>query len=569
MLTFEQPTQATPKNDPHASPDLSAEVSTKAEEHQQQYLAHLEEEYEQTVKTYGNEHHEEKQRLLIDTFHSLSSRLKDKKEVPFSDREQSILKLKLARYLQHHDTIDVNTLFDALIESPNFIKKDKGGLHTLLEVHEQKTIIAIAEMRKERAEIGDKEVFNPWENLFTTKSGNYYLARLLNMPHLRKESAYMNHCVGTSASYLNRIKQGEIEILSFRKVPHINQETNKLEGDEPIITIEYNLKTNTIEQMKKKNDQFLTPNDPYFDDVLDALKQLRTIPTDKGVLHNFSKIQSSELTQIPVQPDHFITEHGEVHFKEYDSEQHGFILKIGEIKITPETPKEDVTKLLKIVKNIDVQPSEIARTSQEINEDTTVYVGNLEPNIFTFIERYPIKHLYSQSLEGEIKQEQLDIPIKTPQEWEEALKKQKINISKFVRDMLYHKDFTTLKEPETIHTVRLTVADLGFTGNATTKQIFDKAQELGLDLCPPETGPAQRLNTLNQPLYAWEYIAMKQIVGSGGSPDVFGLERGVDGLWLDGGWASPDNEWRSHVAFVFRLRPPSHKATEGQGKSEA
>lgn len=160
--TLDKPTQSQKENDPKQSPDV-----------QKQHLANLEDEYKRTLSTFGKSSRVEKERLVTDTFNTLVIRLKEQKSFLFSDREQATLKLKLARYFQREETIDTNTLFDALIESPNFIKKDKGGFHTLLEVHEQKTLIAIAEMRKKRAEMGDTEVFNPWENLFTTKSGKY------------------------------------------------------------------------------------------------------------------------------------------------------------------------------------------------------------------------------------------------------------------------------------------------------------------------------------------------------------------------------------------------------------
>lgn len=543
MPTLEHSTPSSKENKPKKSP----------EEFQKEQIVRLEDEYQRTLSTFGSEIRPEKERLVNDVFTTLRTRLTQQQGFPFSLREQAILKLKLARYAQREDSIDLNTLFDALIETPKFLKDEKGGLHKLFEIHQAKTLQTIAEKRKQRAEMGDKEAFNPWENLFTTISGNYYVARLLNMPHLEKESEYMNHCVGTSDSYINRIKKGEIEILSFRKVPEINPHTHKLEGDEPVITIEYNLKTNTIEQMKKKDDEFLTPNDPYFADVIDALKQLRMMPTDKGTLHDFKKIQPSELIHIPVKPDHLITEHGEVYFNDYDETTHGFILKIGDVDISPRTPKNEAQKLLKIVKHIDVTPDQIAYNPQEMNDTTKVYVGNLEPGIFTTIAHYPNLHIFSSFPEDEIRQESLHVDIKTPEEWEQALKAKGVNISDFAKDILYHKDFQTLTQPEDINLVRLTVNDLGFPNGATTKEIFDKAKELGLELCPPEVGPQKRLNDVDQPLYDWYRIAMKPITDRDGDPRVVDVGRSVDGLWLDDGWAGPGGRWNPDVKFVFRL----------------
>ncbi|MEK7498848.1 MAG: hypothetical protein AAB611_03265, partial [Patescibacteria group bacterium] len=45
------------------------------EEHQKEYFTGLENEYQQTISTYGKGRCEEKQRLLTDTFNQLSSRL--------------------------------------------------------------------------------------------------------------------------------------------------------------------------------------------------------------------------------------------------------------------------------------------------------------------------------------------------------------------------------------------------------------------------------------------------------------------------------------------------------------
>ena len=94
--------------------------------------------------------------------------------------------------------------------------------------------------------------------------------------------------------------------------------------------------------------------------------------------------------------------------------------------------------------------------------------------------------------------------------------------------------------------------DLGFTKNPTTTALFKRTQELGLELCPPETGPYMRLANKNQPLGDWYRIGMKQISDSGGIPDVFSL--GLDGgeLWLHSDYAHPDNQWFLGDAFVFR-----------------
>ena len=126
-------------------------------------------------------------------------------------------------------------------------------------------------------------------------------------------------------------------------------------------------------------------------------------------------------------------------------------------------------------------------------------------------------------------------------------------------DMLKAKDFTVVKETEDAILIRLKVGDLGFPKNKypTTDEIYQRIEELGLELCPPEVGPHYRLANLEQPMGDWVRIGMKQIVVRDGLPSVFGVERSGDGLWLGGGWAEPGSDWDPGNEFLFRLRKPS------------
>ncbi|MBP6886159.1 MAG: PcfJ domain-containing protein, partial [Candidatus Pacebacteria bacterium] len=313
--------------------DQVAQERTAAFENK--YLQRIQKDYQETLATFSTNVRQYKEHELVDVFLGVSAVLSSTNGFEFGERQRAILKLKLARHFQREDTIDTNTLIDALIESPKFINTDKGSLHRLFEVHQEKTLQKIAEMRKRQAEItGDKKI-NPYEALFTTTSGQYYMARLLNMPHLEAESAYMNHCVGLSDSYINQMKRGDIEILSFRRAPIVDPHpyNQRLRGDVPVITIEYNLRTNVIEQMKKENDELLRTDDPFYADVIDALHQLRTTATDTGKLRDFKEIASSELSEIPVSDYHLLTEQGDVAARDYDPIVHGFIIKKGDLTL--------------------------------------------------------------------------------------------------------------------------------------------------------------------------------------------------------------------------------------------
>ena len=124
--------------------------------------------------------------------------------------------------------------------------------------------------------------------------------------------------------------------------------------------------------------------------------------------------------------------------------------------------------------------------------------------------------------------------------------------------MLNSKEFKTSKKPEQANLIHLKVRDLFGNQNATLDEIYKKAEEVGLELCPPEVGPHLRLNYKNQPLNEGVRIAMKPISNPDGISVLFLLERDSVGVWRNDDWVWPDNRWDPDHEFVFRL-PRSRK----------
>jgi hypothetical protein len=197
---------------------------------------------------------------------------------------------------------------------------------------------------------------------------------------------------------------------------------------------------------------------------------------------------------------------------------------------------------------------QIANTPNEINEKTKVYVGQLEPGIF---QKFPedLEYIYTSFPERKIHRETIEIGGKTAEELIQELEESNMNISQRTESMLLNKEeFIHTENREEITLIRLTVRDLGFNTSATTDQIERRAKELGLELCPPDTGPNYRLQYKDQPLNEWVRVGMKPIHDSVDDPDVFDLGRIDDGLWLNGSWANPDDEGDPDDQFVFRFR---------------
>lgn len=513
-------------------------------------IASLQRQYDQVLGGFSDKNRPEKERIIKSAFQTLNERLRERESLVFGEPQKNILQLKLARHFQKNETIDHNTLSDAIIESPRFLNVDKGSLRHLLEVHEQKTLLKIADRRKNRAETVENEGLNPYEALFTTKSGNYYLARLLNMPHLREESEYMNNCVGTSDSYLNRMKKGETEIFSLRG----------LKDDKPVLTIEYNVKKDTIEQIKKKNDQFLAPNDPLLEDSVDTLKQLRGTKNHLGKRREINKINPNELQNIRVKPEHFLTDQGEIHFTNLNPEENPFILKTGVMLLAGITCAE-AAKLLQIFEHLEFNPNQIALQPNEINENTNVYVGKLEPGIFNKIQRYNVENIYTSFPDGRvIIEKDFEVGPITYEEFERKVKQhsesvtdksRKIEISRHAEYMMRSKNFATLKKIEKMSFVRLKIRDLGDEDYFMKyEDIWRSADQLGLKLCPPETAPYMRFHYINQPLGEIR-IGTKELDDGSGDQRVFDMGRNEIDMWFGAG----NMRYKLHpnAEFVFRI----------------
>ncbi len=148
----------------------------------------------------------------------------------------------------------------------------------------------------------------------------------------------------------------------------------------------------------------------------------------------------------------------------------------------------------------------------------------------------------------------LTVGGKSSKELQRELSRGGFKVSPYVQDLLNSPDFITLEKPEEIELVRRSVKDLGLTGTPTTDEVYTRAQELGLELCPAEVGPHLRLTYTDQPMGEWFYIGMKQVSDRYGDPRVFSLALDGGGVWLRGSWAYPGSHWYPAYEFVFSLR---------------
>jgi len=79
------------------------------------------------------------------------------------------------------------------------------------------------------------------------------------------------------------------------------------------------------------------------------------------------------------------------------------------------------------------------------------------------------------------------------------LQQNSILMNKFGEKLITDEKFNTTNKIYSVRTVELKVRNLGFPEGATIPQVYKKANQVGLKLCPLELGPYLRLKYLDQP----------------------------------------------------------------------
>uniref|UniRef100_A0A7C4M2G8 Uncharacterized protein n=1 Tax=candidate division CPR3 bacterium TaxID=2268181 RepID=A0A7C4M2G8_UNCC3 len=303
--------------------------------------------------------------------------------------------------------------------------------------------------------------------------------------------------------------------------------------------------------------------DPYIAPILE--EKLDEFPDKQNFLKRSSDMKRLTAIEEKIKQGTNLDKQELTFLYEIDSKIEGFGYKrdprIAEI-ISQRNPEQDMPIVFECT------PDQIARNSSEINQNTKAYVGSFESHIFAKIREYNIKHVYSKFPEGKIEIiRDFEVAPMTLDEFEkmaaeynksitdESLKIEISDYAKYMFGQIGTEKHPALKGKENLDLFRLKVRDLFNDENThTIDQIYARAEELGLNLCPPEVGPTYRLEYTDQPMNEWFRVAMEQISVPAGRPLVFTLKRDESGSWLSNGWAGPGFEWGPDNEFVFCLR---------------
>ena len=99
----------------------------------------------------------------------------------------------------------------------------------------------------------------------------------------------------------------------------------------------------------------------------------------------------------------------------------------------------------------------------------------------------------------------------------------------------------------------LSAAELGVESESALADVYRRASQLGLVLCPAEVGPQLRLDYRDQPLNESLVIAMEPVKTYGGDPTILSLVNFGSGLALLGSDGRSEFMVPRYVRFVFAL----------------
>ncbi len=152
--------------------------------------------------------------------------------------------------------------------------------------------------------------------------------------------------------------------------------------------------------------------------------------------------------------------------------------------------------------------------------------------------------------EAKIKRISFVVEKTTKEKLLKDLENQDVRVAGNVGDAIRGNDFPAVIEARTLELVELHVSDFELDAR-NTRNIFEKAESLGLQLCPVETGPCLRVQMNAQSLQETFYVASKMEIHPFSNLHLFELHGRNE---LDFKWTTMDNNWKDSTALVFCLR---------------
>jgi hypothetical protein len=137
--------------------------------------------------------------------------------------------------------------------------------------------------------------------------------------------------------------------------------------------------------------------------------------------------------------------------------------------------------------------------------------------------------------------------------YRDALDAAKMKIGDAADEILGRPAFHYVKGKTEVELTLVSAAELGVKSESPLSEVYQRATQLGLALCPPEVGPQLRLDYRDQPVGESLLIAMEPVKTYYGDPTILALMNFGSGLALVGSDGRPESMVSGYLRFVFAL----------------
>jgi len=145
--------------------------------------------------------------------------------------------------------------------------------------------------------------------------------------------------------------------------------------------------------------------------------------------------------------------------------------------------------------------------------------------------------------------------------YRDALDSARVKIGLSADEILGRPAFPYAKMKTDVELAVFSAAELGVESDKSSlSDVYERARQAGLELCPAEVGPQLRLDYRNQPLGEALDIAMEPVATYSGDPTILTLANWGTGLMLIGRNGRPQSTVNRISRFVFAL--PTHGRLE-------
>lgn len=135
--------------------------------------------------------------------------------------------------------------------------------------------------------------------------------------------------------------------------------------------------------------------------------------------------------------------------------------------------------------------------------------------------------------------------------YRDALDAAKIKIGNAADEILGRPAFPYVRGKTHVELTVVSAAELGVESESALAEVYNRASQLGLVLCPAEVGPQLRLDYRDQPLGESILIAMEPVSTYSGEPTILSLVNFGSGLALLASDGRSEFMVSPYVRFVF------------------